>query len=367
MRKLLIAALTSTLVAVGAGCGSSKTGSSAATATQATTATSGGTASTGKPKPPKFTIGYVDIGASIGTEPQIYGVFKAGAQALGWTVKLADAQLDPTKALQATELFVNEHVNAIVFSSVDGAAVLAGIDEAKKAGIPTIELATPYAPDYTAEYTFKFTPDSLAPLIAAMKKDLKPGAKVGDVWQNQVEQYETVHASALTDLKAAGFDVVGIANIPEAGGLDVNWQKGVAAMAEAHPGIGGILDEVGFVDDDLTGLASARTAGIDVFSSGVTNLDVPALVKPKSPLKVLIEEDFPQLSLHALTDLLTYATTKKLPAGAIGSETTVYTAATLPSFLRQHPGSNAYPVPTATLLKPYLAEWAKTYTLEVAS
>jgi ABC-type sugar transport system substrate-binding protein len=365
MRKLLAGVTATALAVTAASCGSSAKTSSGGTPTTATTAAPKG-ATEGKAAPPKFTVGYVDIAATIGSEPQIYGAFKAGANALGWTVKLADAQLDPTKALQATELFVNDHVNAIVFSSVPGQAVFAGIKEAKAAGIPTIELSTPYASSYySAEYTFKFTESALSPLIDAMKKDLKPGAKVGDVWQSQVEQYETIHQSVLAALKAAGFDVVGVADIPETGGVDTNWQKGVAAIAEANPGITGVFDEVGFVTDDLTGLASAHDSGIDVFATGVTNLSVPALVKPDSPLKVLVEEDFPQLALKAVDDLLAYAADKTPLPGATSSDATVYTAATLPDYLKKTPGSDAYPIPTAQLLQPYLTEWSKTYSLPI--
>ncbi len=64
--------------------------------------------------------------------------FVEQAEAKGWTVNTADAELDTLKQIQQVNNFITAEVDAIVIEAVDYEAIVPGIEAANDAGIPVI-------------------------------------------------------------------------------------------------------------------------------------------------------------------------------------------------------------------------------------
>lgn len=353
-------------VSILAAYGSSK---AQATSSAAAQASSSASASSGKRVPPHITIGYVDIAATVGTEPQQYSVFKAGADALGWKVILADAQNSPTRALQATQAFVTQHVNAIVFDSVPASYVNAALLTAKAAHIPTIELVSHFNhAAYTAQYTFNDTAASLAPIVQTMKRNgVKSGSQIGFVSASAIFGQSKRPAAVRAAMHAAGYTIVATVD-PSIGSLDQSTQNGYASMIRAHPAIKAIVDLDGFANDAWIGMKMANaSSAIQLYPWQVTNLSVPTLIAPHSPVRALVYPLLPITCAIALDKLLDYVASKKpLPSSISVADSKIVTAASLPRYLKKHPDSDAPALPAAYFLNPYLKIWAKTYVLHAA-
>jgi ABC-type sugar transport system substrate-binding protein len=361
MKRTLPLALAVLVAAVlVAACGSSGPSSAGASAGTSTAA-----GSAGKPRPPHLTIGYIDIAATVGVEPQIYQAFAQGAADLGWTVKFADAQNNPTKALQAAESFVSQGVSAIVFSSVPGPFVYSAVQTAKQHDIPTINIVT-YVQNgiYSAQYTYQDTQHSLAPMIDKMKADLPHGSSVGLVISSQIFADSSRPATLRNAITSAGFKVVGTVD-PQIADILQNTQTGVTNLVRANPGLAAIVDLDGNVQQDALGLKEANDTTTKIYSFNVTSETVPTMLEANSPLTAVLYPLYGDDSAIALDQLLRHFGTGHAPLAAAitNSQSSLYTLANLPQSIRDNPDGNQAPLSPAQILAPYVASWSKDYTL----
>jgi ABC-type sugar transport system substrate-binding protein len=352
LRGLLILPLVAIVLA---GCSSGSSGGQ--------TSGSGDSASTtSKTALPHITIGYVDIAATVAEEPQIFKVFQQGAADLGWTVKLADAQNSPTTALQDTQAFINEGVNALVFCSVPGAFVGSALQLAKQRHIPTINIVSASAgAAYDSQVAGTETVASLNPLITAMKSELHPGAAVGLLILAQVLE-GTPEAIALEKaITGAGFNVVQT-DYPSISDAPQSTEDSVSAIVRAHPNVAAIVDLAGLVSSDVLGLRDAHNTTTKIYGWNVDNATVPTLLTPHSQLAALFYADHGKPAAVALDELVQYFG-RKTPLEPLINVTggVIYTASNLPAFIKADPDGNASPVTPAQVLAPYVAAWAKEF------
>jgi ribose transport system substrate-binding protein len=119
------------------GCGGNGSSSSGSATAASTTTTGAAAALSGKGK----TIGIIHfIQADEAATRQGKAVEEA-AERFGWTTKVIDTNLDPSKAVAAFSTFVNAKVDGIVMVDLDTASLKAQIKQADDAGIPVISYA----------------------------------------------------------------------------------------------------------------------------------------------------------------------------------------------------------------------------------
>jgi ribose transport system substrate-binding protein len=84
----------------------------------------------------KFTIGVVYNTATDPNQQRVVSGIQQQAKAYGYAVKVVNPNSDAAQANNLIQVFVNEHVNAIVFMTFDPASLKSGIGAAVKAKIP---------------------------------------------------------------------------------------------------------------------------------------------------------------------------------------------------------------------------------------
>jgi ABC-type sugar transport system substrate-binding protein len=95
-------------------------------------------------------LGIVQITTTdLSTVQATQGATKA-AKAAGWSVLVANAQGEPSKAIAAMDDFVNRHVTAIMTTVFESTTLEAGIKAAKAAHIPVVSMAGGLAPGIAA-------------------------------------------------------------------------------------------------------------------------------------------------------------------------------------------------------------------------
>lgn len=95
-------------------------------------------------------LGIVQITTTdLSTIQATQGASKA-AKAAGWTVLVANAQGEPSKAIAAMEDFVTRHVTAIMTTVFESSTLEAGIHAANAAHIPVVSMAGGLAPGVDA-------------------------------------------------------------------------------------------------------------------------------------------------------------------------------------------------------------------------
>jgi len=87
---------------------------------------------------PHETIGLVNVQGTSPAAQACQAQLVRAATALGWTVKTADAQGDPSKMAADVSAMVTSHVNALVTVAIEQAQAQQGLTAAKAAHIPAL-------------------------------------------------------------------------------------------------------------------------------------------------------------------------------------------------------------------------------------
>lgn len=190
-RKTLIGAATvGAALALGA-CGSSKStttsssgGSSSSSASTSSASSAPASTSGTKICVAKKTVGIVDLIAESPIDLKTDQEAELASKDLGWKYNFVDAGGDVNKAETAVQSFVNDHVNLIIDTSVDSAPIRVGLQAAKAAGIPVVELAAGNAPSplFTAMYNENET--TMGKILAQYIVKTVPNARIGDLSTN---------------------------------------------------------------------------------------------------------------------------------------------------------------------------------------
>lgn len=184
-RRILVGTATLALVVVIGACGSSSSSSSSGASGAAGSGSSTQTTASGvKICAPKKTVGIVDLIAESPIDFKTDQGAQLAATDLGWKYNFVDAAGDVTKAETAIQGFVNQHVDLIIDTSVDSAPIRVGLQAAKAAGIPVVELAAGNTPSplFTAMYNENET--TMGKILAQYIVDHVPSAQIGDLSTN---------------------------------------------------------------------------------------------------------------------------------------------------------------------------------------
>jgi ribose transport system substrate-binding protein len=164
----------SAMVAVAVGCGSDDSGS----AEKQTNVT----ASTGEVCVDKKTVGYVDVFAASPIETSMKELSDAAVESLGWEMNFVDAAGDFTKMQQAIQSFVTQKVDFIIVASADAAPIRQGLEAAKEANIPVVQIGGGNLdPQNLFTATYNEDEKTLGKMLAEHIAESVPDAQIADL------------------------------------------------------------------------------------------------------------------------------------------------------------------------------------------
>jgi ABC-type sugar transport system substrate-binding protein len=184
-RKTGIAASVALAAITLTACGSSSKSAGSATPTTGTSAAASTAASTGSSAAATVNNKALTIGVAAITEaspvvPEQIATIQAAAKALGWSVKVLNANGNPSQEAADMSALVNQGVDAIINIAEQPAQVAQGLNAAKAKGIPVIAVGAPLIdPNHLTAVTYAPSDAQMADLLAAqMKTDFPSGASV---------------------------------------------------------------------------------------------------------------------------------------------------------------------------------------------
>jgi ABC-type sugar transport system substrate-binding protein len=129
----------------------------------------------------KKTIGYVDIYNASPIEKEMSDSAKTIADTLGWDMKLIDGAGDFAKMQTGLQNLVSQKVDLILVASSDAAPIRQGLQAAKDANIPVIEIGGGTTPSdlYSAQYAED--EETLGNTVGKYIVDNIPNAKIADL------------------------------------------------------------------------------------------------------------------------------------------------------------------------------------------
>jgi ABC-type sugar transport system substrate-binding protein len=304
---------------------------------------------------PKKTIGVMGpVNAAeiikLGTDATV-----AAAKALGWKTIQVDPGGDPAKMAAGMTSLVNSKVDAIVLTTIEPGVIQSGLRAAKKAGIPVIDThtLTHSSPLFAGEY-FLSPPKEFALLHARMKRDLPRGSEIGTIDLPQFLNAKIAGDLIKSAAPAAGWKIV--ANHDTALQNSVaDVQRAVGDIIRANPEIDAIW---GCCDFAPTGAIPAiRASGKDVKVYALHGIP-SSISQAKTGIAVLEVSEYQKGGIIAIDELAAWFARKDPIAKR-----------TPPQFAYKQQivdSSNAaagYPYPTAKMLAPFKARWARLYQL----
>jgi ribose transport system substrate-binding protein len=178
VRRLISWITLTAMLAVVVGCGSDDSGDSGSSSEKQTNVS----ASTGKVCVDKKTVGYVDIFAASPIETSMKELSDAAVKSLGWDMKFVDAAGDFTKMQQAIQSFVTQKVDFIIVASADAAPIRQGLQAAKNANIPVVEIGGGNLdPEKLFSATYNEDEKTLGKMLAEHIVKSVPNAQIADL------------------------------------------------------------------------------------------------------------------------------------------------------------------------------------------
>jgi ABC-type sugar transport system substrate-binding protein len=304
---------------------------------------------------PKKTIGVMGpVNAAeiikLGTDATV-----AAAKALGWKTIQVDPGGDPAKMAAGMTSLVNSKVDAIVLTTIEPGVVQSGLRAAKKAGIPVIDThtLTHSSPLFAGEY-FLSPPKEFNLLYQRMKRDLPSGSEIGTIDLPQFLNAKIASDLMKANAKKAGWKIVASHDTSLQDSV-ADVQRAVGGMIRANSGIDAIW---GCCDFAPTGAIPAiRSAGKSIKVYALHG--IPSSIKQaKGGSAVLEMSEYQKGGMIAMDELAAWFA-KRDPIAKRTPAQFAYKQKIVDS-------TNAglgYPYPTAKMLAPFKARWAKLYNL----
>ncbi len=316
------------------------------------------------------TIGYVDIVAAGAMQKRWYNYFTLGAAKLGWTVKLADANGDPTVALKDAENFINQGVDALAVSCVETGGLRSALDDAAAKGIPVVAVGCAEPPPTTA-WSGIYAEDDLGlaqALANFLLKQIGPGTEVGILADAALLVGRLRTDLIKSELLSSGINVVANTVVPL---TDIVHGSTVATsnILNSHPKVKAIICIFDFfAGPAITAVQQAGKQGsVNVYSFYADQVNLPLMLAPGSPLKGLVDGPVEQVSLVALDQLLKhFQNAAKLdPNAAQGMNVPfkVFTPQDHPDFVTGY----ITPWDFNTYAKPWFDKWNQAYGLNLTT
>jgi ABC-type sugar transport system substrate-binding protein len=315
--------------------------------------------------PPKKTIGYVDIEASGGMQKRWYNFFTAATKELGWTVRLTDANGVSSVGLSGIQQYVNDRVNAIVVTCLDTAPLLPGLQAARAAKIPVIEIGCQEPAPLSAWNAVYAEPErQMANYFSSYLVKALSARKCDQV---SVLQDDTILIARLrstmiiTALRKAGVNVVSTPVIPETS-IVPSTQAAVSGTLTAHPGTCAFIPIFDFSSGPAASeLETLNNTTAKVYTYYADDVNDPLLLNPASPLVAVVDGPVEQVSLVAVDQLLNHFMTgapiNEKAANGLKVPFTIFTKSNAPK------NYSGYITPWSVnkYLTPFVKKWNAKY------
>jgi ABC-type sugar transport system substrate-binding protein len=279
----------------------------------------------------------------------------AAAKAVGWKTIQIDPLGDPAKMASGMTSLVNSKVDAIVLTTIEPGVIQSGLRAAKRAGIPVIDTHTQThsSPLFAGEY-FLSPQREFALLHARMKRDLPRGSEIGTI---DLPQF--LNAKIASDLMKAAATPAGwkiVASHDTALQNSVaDVQRAVGDMIRANPDIDAIW---GCCDFAPTGAIPAiRSSGKDVKVYALHGIP-SSISQAKTGIAVLEVSEYQKGGIIAIDELAAWFARRDPIAKRTPSQ-----FAYKQKIVDSSNAGAGYPYPTAKMLAPFKARWARLYTL----
>lgn len=308
------------------------------------------------------TVGYVAIAAkSAPIEETSAEAVEAAGKALGWNVKVRDAAGDPAKVVAAIQAFANEHVDALMVSSLTLEGAQRAAAQLKQSGAPIIEIGgeVPPSPEFTAQYSESET--ELAKLLAEkVIEDNPDGAKIGNV-ELSVAYSTKKRSDALEeaiDASDSGSEILANSDFDLTNPVQ-STQDAVANMLLAHPDINAIWTNADISLLPALAAIEAKRSDAKAYSFYSDPSTLEAMHEGK-PVGAITDVNFAVMPLLALDQLL----------GFFEKKTPIDPKALTPEMLEYSivdpenvPPEGQVVYPLAKTLQPFLEKWESEYPL----
>ncbi len=219
-------------------------------------------------KVPHETIGLVNVQGTSPAAQACQAQFMAAAKVLGWTVKTADAQGDPSKEAADVSAMVTQHVNALVTVSIESSAAQQGLAQAKAQHIPALTFCGAVTNNGAPLYAGNFAPNDAAIAATVTRYMIDEMGGKGSV---VTQFYSPINALARRDAVAEA--MIKQAGMTIAASHQVNFtnpvqdtQQSTLEMLRAHPSAKAVL-----VDQDfefpaaVQAVKNANMPGVKVY------------------------------------------------------------------------------------------------------
>lgn len=166
-----------------------------------------GNSAAAKPKP--RTIGMIASVLSADVQQRPYKAAKLAAAALGWKLIVIDGRANPQTMAEGMRTLVNTKVDAILLNTMEPYFVQPGLQAAKKAGIPVIQIPIRSTPSPLVAAIYGGDEVALTnQLIDRMERDLPAGAKIAALFLPGFFATEVRKKAFLARMKTSDLKVV---------------------------------------------------------------------------------------------------------------------------------------------------------------
>ena len=275
----------------------------------------------------------------------------AAARALGWKTMRVDPGGDPAKMASGMTSLVNARVDAIVLTTIEPATIASGLRAAKARDIPVIDTHTKTQSSalFAGEY---FLPPrtEFNLLLARMKRDLPRGSEIGTLNLPQFLNAKLAGDYIKQAARANGWKIVA-SHDTNLQNLVPDAQRAAGDMIRANPGIDAIFGCCDFAPAGAVPAIRASGKKIKIYAlHGVAS----AMAMARSGLAVLEVADYQRGAIVAIDQLARhFATGAAIPKQMPGA---------YQMKIVDRSNAASFPYPTAKVLAPFKAKWARLYT-----
>jgi ribose transport system substrate-binding protein len=298
-------------------------------------------------------VGFVDIYAASPIEHEMDQMAMQAVSKLGWHMHFIDAVANFTTMQQALQSFVNEHDDLIIVASSDAAPIRQGLQAAKAAGIPVVEVGGGNLdPQHLFTATYNENETTLGQMLGAYIVKTVPNAKIADL-ASTINYSGAARESGLKSAVAASGGTAQIVADQQVNGANIvpSTTQAMNGMLTAHPDINAVFANID---------PSAVPAAAVIHSKGshaklFTNFATPSNLNliQKKQLAAVLDDNLPLTVAVAFDQFLKHAKTGAAfdpnavtQAGGLG-----YRVVTSPNTVYSNDATIA----------PFLKKWAAAY------
>jgi len=302
-------------------------------------------------------LGILSLGESLEGVNRLTSATREAAEAIGWDVRLVDAQGDPSKAATGMRSLVQQGVDAIVDAAVEPSIIAQGLTEAREAGIPVVGLSLGSAPEGIVADFAHDDQGNTALIDDELARLVPRGSDVAATRFLGLQATEKRYEQFRLDAEKYGWNVVAVHDLtpPDFGTDAQTWTQ---SMLTANPGVAGVWTGSDPAAAGVArGIAAVRSDAIVVGFNG--DMDALAAIRSGGPFKATVAAGLEEGAWGAVDVLLQVLAGEPVESGQqIGLPGAIVTEENVPA-----EGEGYFNVSGEDYVKKYTALWKQKYNL----